>query len=184
MIEWTTERIGQLSTDQIKSLRENASKRSEDKVVELCTAELAKRKPTRPKTQRANPVATSHEGEVVGGFHFVCPKEKGVERNPDSTFWTGTWVVDEAHAEQAPQIPAYVALHTTKSEPSYLQGTVRGYRKTSRQPEYAEGRPVKIETGIDFLLAPTTTSYAWHGDGAGEKGYLWILVNKNNPIEN
>ena len=35
--------------------------------------------------------------------------------NEDGTIWTGTWVVDQKHAEIGSQIAAYVALHTAKS---------------------------------------------------------------------
>jgi len=109
----------------------------------------------------------------VVGFHFVCPDERGVTRNPDGTIWTGTWVVDSNHAERGSKNGAYVALHTSKSQRSYLQGTIKDWRKAPRDPEYADGRRVKIESGIDFLFEPTSEAYEWQGDGAGEKGYAW-----------
>jgi len=47
-----------------------------------------------------------------------------------------------------------------------------------REQEYADGRPVKIEFGVDFLLERTDEPYDWKGDGSGEKGYVW-----NTPRE-
>ena len=94
-------------------------------------------------------------------------------RNKDGTAWTGTWVVDTRHAEIGSKIGSYVALHRAKSERSYLQGTVKDWRKAHRDREYAEGQRVKIETGVDFLLELTVEPYAWDGDGTGEKGYVW-----------
>ena len=88
------------------------------------------------------------------------------------------WAVDQAHAERGERIGAYVTLHATKAEPSYLQGIIKGWRRSSREPEYADGRPVKIEYGIDFLIEPTNEPCQWHGDGAGEKGDLWSAPRK------
>jgi hypothetical protein len=84
-----------------------------------------------------------------------------------------SWVVDRKHAEIGSKLGAYVALHTKKSESSYLQGIIKDWRTTHRQSEYAEGRRVQIELGVDFLLQPTVDPYQWCGDGAGEKGYAW-----------
>jgi hypothetical protein len=167
---WTPERIAELSIEDVKKLRENAKKLASSQVVDLCDADIARRAPLRSKLPPTRATSESRFGQVVAGFHFVCDKGKGVSNNPDGTIWTGTWVVDQAHAERGEKIAAYVALHTTKAEPSYLQGIIRGWRKTMREQQYAEGRPVKIESGIDFLLEPTTEPYQWEGDGAGEKG--------------
>lgn len=174
MIDWIAERIAALSTEGVKNLRENAERLGETSVLTLCDAELSRRVPNREKAPRVTNVTTEdRHGQVVVGFHFVCPQEKGVTRNSDGTIWTGTWVVDKRHAERAVRIGAYVALHTGKSELSYLQGVVKDWRKTGREQEYAEGRPVKIEFGVDFLLEMTNEPYTWNGDGSGEKGYVW-----------
>jgi hypothetical protein len=174
MVDWPPERIAELATDAIKALRKNAIRLGQNSVLTSCDAELLRRAPTREKAPRfAKVPAESRRGQVVIGFHFVCPQEKGVTRNSDGTFWTGTWVVDKVHAERAPKIGAYVALHTSKSESSYLQGTVKDWRKSERDREYAEGRPVNIEFGIDFLGEMTNEPYSWKGDGSGEKGYVW-----------
>jgi hypothetical protein len=174
MVAWTSERIAELSIEGVKSLRENARRLANSEVVDLCDAEIARRAPVHTKSPRVKATSESRYGQVVGGFHFVCDKGKGVTNNADGTLWTGTWVVDQVHAERGEKLGAYVALHESKAEPSYLQGIVRGWRKAEREHEYAEGRPVKIESGIVFLLQPTKEPYQWKGDGAGEKGYFWI----------
>ena len=145
----------------------------------LCDAELSRRAPSREKTPRTPKVIVeSRHAQVVIGFHFVCPQEKGVTRNSDGTVWTGTWVVDKIHAERAAKIGAYVAPHTAKSELSYLQGVVKDWRKMEREQEYADGKPVKIEFGVDFLLEITNEPHPWNGDGSGEKGYVWGTPNE------
>ena len=173
MIDWPRERIAGLPLEGVKTLRENAARRGETEVIERCDAELAARAPVRKKSPRVNGPQSPHRGEVVIGYHFVCPREKGVTTNPDGTIWTGTWVVDKEVAEPSSRIGAYVALHAAKSEASYLQGIIKDWRSTKRDREYAEGKPVKIEYGIDFLLEPTNEPYQWKGDGSGEKGYVW-----------
>ncbi len=73
---------------------------------------------------------------------------------------------------------AYVALHTSKSESSYLQGALKDWRQAKRNTEYADGRPVRIPFGIDLLFEPTGQPYQWGGDGTGEKGYVWAEIPK------
>jgi hypothetical protein len=73
---------------------------------------------------------------------------------------------------------AYVALHTSKSEPSYLQGALKDWRQAKRNAEYADGRPVRIPLGIDLLFDPAGQPYEWSGDGSGEKGYVWKEIPK------
>jgi hypothetical protein len=174
MVDWPPERIAELATGAIKTLRKNAIRLEQNSVLTLCDAELLRRASTSEKAPGGPKLPVeSRRGQVVIGFHFVCPQEKGVTRKSDGTFWTGTWVVDQVHAERAAKIRAYVALHTSKSEPSYLQGTVKDWRKSERDRQYAEGRAVKIEFGIDFLGEITNEPYGWNGDGSGEKGYVW-----------
>jgi hypothetical protein len=170
-LEWTTENIAGLTVDQVKALRENAAKRSAQRTVELCEAELARRRASH--TKRQNSQKQNHIGETVHGFHFVCPTEKGITRNRDGTLWTGTWVVNKNHAERAVKIGGYVALHIAKSERSYLQGIVRDWRVGEREPTYSEGQLVKTKFGIDFLIELTDEPLEWQGDGSGEKGYFY-----------
>lgn len=174
MVDWTRERIESLTTDQVKTLRANAVRLGDNAVTILCDEVILSRAPRRERSSGPRSVPPSHVGEIVGGFHFVCPDEKGVTRNGDGTVWTGTWVVDPEHAERGSKNGAYVALHTAKSELSYLQGTIKDWRKARREHEYAEDRPTRTEFGVEFLLQLTDTPYEWRGDGSGEKGYAWV----------
>lgn len=169
-LEWTAESIAGLTIAQVKALRENATQRKARGLVDLCDADLRRRNPLRIKRKAFKP---PHAGEVVQGFHFVCPTEKGIARNPDGTIWTGTWVVDKDRAERALRSGGYVALHAAKSEPSYLQGRITSWRTCERERGYAEGQLAKTRFGIDFLIEPTNTPLQWHGDGSGEKGYYY-----------
>ena len=96
---WTAEKIAGLGVDQVKDLRGNAAKRGAQGIVDLCDAELVRRR-ARRRTKRSNSSKQIHNGETVHGFHFVCPTEKGITRNQDGTIWTGTWVVDKNHAKR------------------------------------------------------------------------------------
>jgi len=77
MVDWTAERIAALPTDGVKNLRENASRLGEISVLTLCDAELSRRAPIREKATRVSNVTKEvRDGQVVVGFHFVCPQEK------------------------------------------------------------------------------------------------------------
>lgn len=128
--------------------------------------------------RRTTRTIESRRGQYVCGYHFVCPAERGVTFDGDRTIWTGTWVVDKRNAEKSTKYGAYVALHVAKSESSYLQGALKGWREAKRDREYADGRPVRIPLGIDMLLDRTDRPYEWKGDGSGEKGYLWTKIPK------
>ena len=138
--------------------------------IELCELEIATRAAFKKKKHQSVRGLSPRDDVPVIGFHFVCAREKGVTRNPDGTLWSGTWVVAEKQAEQALKTGAYVALHESKSEPSYLQGAMKGWRPAPRARRYGE-QEVKITSGIDFLIEPTSQPVEWVGDGAGEKGY-------------
>jgi len=170
-LEWTAENVTGLTLDQVKALRENAAKRSAQRTVDLCDAELTRRRAG--QTKRTNSQRRTHSGETVHDFHFVCPTEKGITRNSDGTIWTGTWVVDQNHAGRAAKIGAYVALHVAKSNLSYLPGIVKDWRNREREPTYSEGQLVKTKFGIDFLIALTDKPLEGQGDGSGEKGYFY-----------
>jgi hypothetical protein len=169
MVDWA-KRIDGMSRDQVRALRENAIRLGNADVLELCNATLSTRSATRARTKG---VCSAKNNSSVAGFHFVCPQETGVTHNSDGTVWTGTWVVDALRAERGARMGAYVALHTAKSEPSYLQGTIKDWRRSPRERQYAEGRPAKTPFGIDFLLELTGSPYEWQGHGSGEKGYAY-----------
>ena len=170
-VDWDPERIAALAIGRVQDLRKNALHYGDQALVHRCDADIARRSPAKVRRPIAGQAA-SRKGRFVSGFHFVCDRKKGVTLNPDGTFWTGAWVVDEAHADRRAKISAYVALHAAKAELSYRQGVIKAWRKVTREPEYA-GRPVKIETGVDFLLEPTSDPHKWVGSGSGEKGYAW-----------
>ncbi len=172
MIEWTKEKVAARSNEEIETLRQNAAKRQRQDIVELCNEELARRKPARTKkgSSNANP---DHRGQYVAEFHFVCPNELGVIRNQDGTIWSGTWVVAEENAENAVRYGALVSLHSSRAEPSYLQGEIKGWRKSARKPRYSGEQLTQVEEGIDFLFKPSDLPLPWKGDATGEKGYAW-----------
>jgi hypothetical protein len=69
-------------------------------------------------------------------------------------------------AERAQAVGAYVALHYSKSELSYLQGVMRGWHQLERKNKV-------IPNGIEFIVDTTDTPLPWRGDGAGERGYYY-----------
>jgi len=174
----SAEDIARRTKDEVRAIRKNAARLGATSTVELCDADLAQR--ASAKVSRSKKLTPASPDHVVLGFHFVCPTEKGLTRNPDGTLWTGTWVVDKTHAERASKIGAYVALHEAKSKLSYLQGTVKDWRNQKREQAYAEGQRVKTERGIDFLIQLTNKPLQWHGDGAGEKGYYYGEVSSSD----
>ncbi len=171
------ERISKMSREEIKALQANAQRLGATEVLDLCKTALTPARSGNPKH-----VGVHNRGRPVIGFHFVCPTETAVTKNLDGTVWTGTWVVDQKHAERGARIGAYVALHTTKSQPSYLQGTIKDWRKAERESHYAEDTPARIRYGIDFLLEPTDSPFEWQGDGAGEKGYAYSSENRDEHV--
>lgn len=176
-LEWTAEKIAALTTQQIKDLKINAEKKGAAVVLALCDDELTRRKPAPKRSTKLH----SRKGHYVSCFHFICPKENEVIRNSGGTIWSGTWVVSEENAETSLRYGGKVALHTSKAEPSYLQGVIKGWRKSPRKNEYADGIKVKTSHGIDFLLEPFNQQLLWVGDATGEKGYDWSETSEDNP---
>jgi hypothetical protein len=166
---WTSEKLAGLTSEKIKTVRANAIARASSELVLLCDDELASRAPSKKPRLASQP---SREGQPVQGFHFVCKRDQGVSRDPDGTFWSGSWVVKKEHAAHGETIGAYLALHETKSELSYLQGIIKGWRMAPRDQQYG-AETVQTKDGIEFQVAPTFTSLPWKGDGAGEKGYWY-----------
>jgi hypothetical protein len=97
-------------------------------------------------------------------------------RNASGFRRTGTWVVDDVHAEAAVKYGSLVALHTAKAEPSYLQGKIKSWKKQARQPRNADGELASNREGIEFEFEPTNDPMAWQGDSAGEKRYAWSPI--------
>jgi hypothetical protein len=171
---FTSEQIAKWTKEEINRVRDRAIKHDVKDVVKLCDTELEKRKPAKsPKTERDR---ASRAGQYVSEFHFVCPRESEVERGTSGVSRTGTWVVDEAHAEAAVKYGSMIALHIAKAEPSYLQGKIRGWKKQARQPRNNDGDLVSNSEGIEFEFEPTNNPLSWQGDAAGEKGYAWSPI--------
>lgn len=164
MPTYTVQSLAKLTIGQLKTLRENALTKGASEIVALCKAELTRRKPA--KVPKPNRVGMQADGRTVHGFHFICPRELDVTPTVDGKFSTGIWAVSEAHLAPALAAGAYVALHESKSELSYRQGLLKGWRRDARP-----GRAIPF--GITFLVEPNNTPLAWRGDGAGEKGYWY-----------
>lgn len=168
---WTSELIATKLDKEIKSLRENALRKGAHEVVALCDAELLARAPVKRQSLGKT---KSRQSETVIGYHFVCrPEEKGVTRNSDGTAWSGTWVVAAAHAEKSLKAGAYVALHLSHAELSYLKGTIKAWRRSKREDKYAEGQEVKTPIGTDFLLQIEDDKIQWRGEGTVERSYVY-----------
>ncbi len=168
-ITWDKETISKLKTEEIENLRQNAEKRSNAILIDLCNEVLAARKPSRKHKN-----AKSSSATYVAEFHFVCQGGLGVTRNSDGTIWTGTWVVAREHADLAVRLGSLVALHESKLEKSYIQGIVKDWKLSPREEKYSGEAATQIKEGIDFLIQPTNDSVGWIGDGSGEKGYAWV----------
>jgi len=175
MVQWTREQIVRLSNEQIETLRENAERFGRHEIIGLCIEELSKRKPIRATKNTVN-VRDDRRGQYVSEFHFVCPSELRITRNRDGTIWTGTWVVAEEHAERAVRFGSSIALHSSRAEPSYLQGRIKAWRKSPRQPRYSGQQLTQVDEGIDFLFEPSGSPFGWKGEATGEKGYAWALL--------
>jgi hypothetical protein len=176
---WTSELIAKKSDKEIKTVRENALKKGAHDVVALCDHEILTRAPV--KRQSANN-RSGRQNETVVGYHFVCrPEEKGVTRNFDGTAWSGTWVVSAAHAEKSLKAGAYVALHLSHADPSYLKGTIKAWRRSKREDKYAEGQDVKTPIGTDFQLQITDDQIEWRGEGTVERSYVYASTEVEKP---
>jgi hypothetical protein len=162
---WTPEKLAALDSVRLAQLRANALARSHPEVAQLCEDEVARRRASKPVRGRKQPSA-AQQG-TVRGYHFVCQNDRGVALNSDGTFWSGSWVVAEAHAEKSLSAGAYLALHSSRTEPSYGQGQIIGFRTAPRS------MIAKHNEGIEFHVRPESSPYAWTGDGTGEKGYNW-----------
>src|SRR5260370_33677953 len=113
MDDWTSERVAKLPMEQVKSLRENARRRGENAIVELCNTEIDRRKFVRERPSRTRPSSESRAGQIVIGFHFVCDKGKGVTADVAGRVWKGTLDVDQIQYENGLRIWAYVARSET-----------------------------------------------------------------------
>lgn len=95
----------------------------------------------------------------VVGMHFVCRNDLNVTDYGDGTFDTGFWKVSRAHCSMM----EYVALHESRSTPSYRQGRVIRWKVVVRD----EG------PRIVFTVRQEGPPRQWVGRATGEKGYAW-----------
>jgi hypothetical protein len=141
---------------EVNVIRAHAAERGDSVLVNLCDKEISRREP--PK--------------IVKGVHLVCENGRNVKHHADGTFSSGSWVVATAHAVLGERIGAYVALHERQSEPSYLQGLIKGWRTVPREPQSSDEQ-IQTKEGIEFLLEPLATALPWRGEGTVEKSYWY-----------
>ncbi|WP_332695841.1 hypothetical protein [Bosea sp. (in: a-proteobacteria)] len=153
-----------MSKKDINALRDNAVRRSATDVVRICDLALSELKPA---SQRTKPSAARPTAEYVAEYHFVCRDDRGVTFLSDGTFRSASWVVAHDEIEKSLRFGAKLALHNSKLEPSYRQGTIIGFERID---DFQDG---ETRVRIDFLVTPDEGRLDWAGGGTGEKGYLW-----------
>ena len=172
---WTPEKLGLESRKRLETIRKNAVRLGASDLVELCDNELKSR---RPQKEKRNQHAQSQHSETdfVIEYHFVCARDRGVTETKDGRFWSGSWVVAESNVRNSLKYGAYLALHESRSNPSYRQGQILNYRRSTRDMFSKSEQGLKVEEGIEFLVQRTNEPYAWVGTGSGEKGYRWAKI--------
>ena len=160
---WTIEKLSALELAKLKVVRENAERNGVADLVAMCDSAIGLRKP--PASLRTRKAIDSEIGDLVTEYHFVCRNDRGVKFNSDGTFWSTSWVVAEEVLQKSLKYGAKLALHNSKAEPSYRQGTIKDYQRID---DFTDG---EVEARIDFLVVPDDTPLDWAGSGAGEKGY-------------
>jgi hypothetical protein len=158
---WTAEKLSALELARLKVLRENAMRNGAVDLVAMCDSAIDLRKPA--ASARSRKATDKETGDLVTEFHFICQNDRGVKVNSDGTFWSTSWVVAEEVLQKSMKYGAKLALHSSKAEPSYRQGTIRDYQRID---DFAEG---DVKFRIDFLVVSDETPLAWAGSDAGEK---------------
>jgi hypothetical protein len=181
---WTPEKLAAKSSKEVDAIRRNAVRLGAADLVTMCDEDLKLRAPAQKKQPRY--AHSEHSGtDVVTGYHFVCARDRGVSPAEPGRFWSGSWVVAEANVRNSLKYDAYLALHESKTTPSYRQGKILEYRRSARDmlPADAPGAGLRREEGIEFLVQETIEPYAWVGGGAGEKGYRWTKIVASPNVE-
>lgn len=153
---WSLEKLAALSPQRLEVLRQNALKAEDSPLAALC-ADLQQSR--RPKT--STPLRNV---SPVIGFHFVCDDDYEVTLADGGKVWSGVWAIDQSHCDGAISMKGYVALHSSKRQMSYRQGTIVGW-------EMKERTKGTRQLGVSFLLLPFEEQLPWFGSGSGEKGY-------------
>jgi hypothetical protein len=174
---WTPEKLAAKSRKEVQAIRKNAVRLGAGDLVTMCDEDMKSRAPAQ-KTAAQNAHSERSGNAVVTGYHFVCARDRGVSPAESGRFWSGSWVVAECNVRNSLKYGAYLALHESKANPSYRQGTILDYRRSARDmlPADAPGAGSRREEGIEFLVQETSEPYAWVGGGAGEKGYRWTKI--------
>ncbi len=162
---WPPEKIASLDDRELKALRENAVRYEVADLAKLCEAELERRNPKRtPRVQKSN--VSKRQTGVVVGYHFVCKGDRGVTLLPAGRFKSGSWVVSEEQVKRSLEYGAYLALHESKTEPSYRQGHIAGYELKERDMLNEEDFEPQTKHGVEFLVEATAESVpvGWRGD--------------------
>jgi hypothetical protein len=168
---------------KVETIRENAMRLGADELAQMCELDLAERKPAIGASRSSGTTKTSSRAPdrlggasspsranmVVSGFHFVGEKDQGVIDLGDGRFWTGSWTVPEANVDQSLSAGAYLALHVSKTQPSYRQGKIVGYRRVADD-----------ENAVEFLVEAAPKSRAWVGAGSGDQGLKWAKVRNED----
>jgi hypothetical protein len=155
-----------MPADRLQGLRDRSVRLAAPDLTVLCDAELGARAERLAQAKAATP-ARKRRASIVLEYHFVCAGDRGVTRDADGTFRTGSWVVAPDQIDASLKGGALVALHEARDLPSYRQGTILGVEVT------ASGVLDKDNLGIEFHVQPTPDALPWVGNGVGEKGYRW-----------
>lgn len=93
--EWTAERLGRLTTQELKQLRENAERLNETALVELCSEALvgkrATKKPARAKTHARRLIARTRAFEARGVHLADARTSWGGVRKADGAVVLALW---------------------------------------------------------------------------------------------
>jgi hypothetical protein len=94
---------------------------------------------------------------MVKRLHFVCRDDLNVQETEAETFVSGFWKLSAKAAVTA----EFLALHQSRSEPSYRQGRLIARNLVDHE----------LRKRYVFKVASSPEPVEWEGEGAGEKGY-------------
>lgn len=174
---WTPEKLATLDLSKLKIVHANALRVGAPDLLEMCASEISSRSKKSPARSGSSSLNAEH-GDIVTEYHFVCRNDRGVTFNSDDTFWSTSWVVAEDVIKRSLSFGAKFALHNSKQELSYRQGSIRDYRRVD---DFADG---KVASRIDFLVASDSQPLEWAGRGAGERGYKRARSSGNEVASN
>lgn len=155
---WSIEKVQNLDTERVKSLRANALRLGEDEVASLCDQVLVERKVIKSKPNR-------HIAEL----HYHCPSRLNLTQVADGRFRSGNWVIAEQHCDSVVKNGAILALHENRSSKSFFQGRIIDWETAPPEIKPSE---LEFHRAI-FLVEPTSEPLDWFGEATGERGYKW-----------